>query len=125
MSSGSKIDDNSFGNNKDTNFPMLYKQDYKPSKEALAAGPDAGNSEVWKRSSGSFAQICGAYGHLAPKYFPLQPYCRYSMMYGLGMKAGVGMNVLDDIIYRIQGPEADGVTATAVMLSRLLSLAIH
>ena len=78
--STSKSSSNSGGSSLET----LYKQNYKPSAEALAADPDASNDEVWRRSTRSFAQIHAAYEHLDPKYFPLQPYYKYPAFYALG-----------------------------------------
>lgn len=61
----------------------LYKKDYKPSKEAIAAFPECQSKEVLKGCTRSVSQIYGAYEHLDPKYFPLQPYYKYPMIYGL------------------------------------------
>lgn len=89
---------NSSDNKGVTELQTLYKKDFKPSKEAIAAFPDAARTDQWERSSRPFNLVYGAYEHLDPKYFPLQPYYKYPVMYGLGMKAIVGMNVLDDMI---------------------------
>lgn len=95
--SSSKSSSNSRGSSLET----LYKQNYKPSAEALAADPDASNDEVWRRSTRSFAQIHAAYEHLDPKYFPLQPYYKYPMMYGLGNDVLIGYNVNLDMIRKV------------------------
>lgn len=95
--STSKSSSNSGGSSLET----LYKQNYKPSEEALAADPDASNDEVWRRSTRSFAQIHAAYEHLDPKYFPLQPYYKYPMMYGLGKDVLIGYNVNLDMIRKV------------------------
>ena len=63
----------------------LYKKDYKPSKEAIAAFPDCQGDQVYKGCTRSVSQTYGAYEHLDPKYFPLQPYYKYPIMYGLGL----------------------------------------
>ena len=57
-----------------SSLETLYKQNYKPSAEAIAADPYASDDEVWRRSTRSFAQIHTAYEHLDPKYSPMHPY---------------------------------------------------
>ena len=56
---------------------------------------------MWRRSTRSFAQIHAAYEHLDPKYFPLQPYYKYPMMYGLGNDVLIGYNVNLDMIRKV------------------------
>jgi hypothetical protein len=79
----------------------LYKSNFKPSAAAKAADPDASNTKVGEGHTRSYAQIRGAYEHLDPFYFPLQPYYKYPVMYGLGDKAKVGKDVLDKMILNV------------------------
>lgn len=78
----------------------LYKKDYKPSKEAIAAFPDCQGDQVYKGCTRTVSQTYGAYEHLDPKYFPLQPYYKYPIMYGLGLgREGLfGTSMLSDFI---------------------------
>ena len=62
----------------------LYKQNFEPSKEALAHEPFANNESVPSGYSKSYKQMYAAYEHLDPKLFPLQPYYKYPTFYALG-----------------------------------------
>lgn len=89
-----------FGSNNDNgnSLETLYKKKFKPSKEAIAADPDASSNEVWKGYTRPISRIHAAYEHLDPKYFPLQPYYKYPKMYGLGDNVLIGHNVLNKMI---------------------------
>ena len=92
--------DSDFGSNNDNgnSLETLYKKKFKPSKEAIAADPDASSNEVWKGYTRPISRIHAAYEHLDPKYFPLQPYYKYPKMYGLGDNVLIGHNVLNKMI---------------------------
>lgn len=91
--------EDSQGDNGETNLYTLYKKDYKPSAAAIAAFPDCQGDEVYKGCSRTVSQRYGAYEHLDPKYFPLQPYYKYPLMYGVGIaKAGMGVTMLSNLI---------------------------
>lgn len=62
----------------------LYKQNFKPSKEAVANEPFASDESVPSGFSKSYKQMYAAYEHLDPKLFPLQPYYKYPTFYALG-----------------------------------------
>ena len=92
--------DSDFGSNNDNgnSLETLYKKKFKPSKEAIAADPDASSNEVWKGYTRPISRIHAAYEHLDPKYFPLQPYYKYPKMYGLGDNVLIAHNVLNKMI---------------------------
>ncbi len=62
----------------------LYKQNFKPSKQALAHEPFANDESVPSGFSKSYKQMYAAFEHLDPKLFPLQPYYKYPAFYALG-----------------------------------------
>ena len=62
----------------------LYKQNFKPSKQALANEPYANDESVPSGFSKSYKQMYAAFEHLDPKLFPLQPYYKYPAFYALG-----------------------------------------
>ncbi|GAB6983017.1 hypothetical protein [Prevotella dentasini] len=85
----------------DGGMATLHKRNFKPSKEAIANDPQAQDETVPDFSTRSYKQVHAAYEHLDPKYFPLQPYYKYPVMYELGKWAGNGDRILYSIMEEI------------------------
>lgn len=66
----------------------LHKRDLTPSPEAIANDPQALDETVAPNFTRSHKQVHAVYERLDPELFPLQPYYKYPVMYGLGKWSG-------------------------------------